>query len=98
LSILFGAECTTKTPDLLTESVDGKMKTIEVIGYLAAQGIRVLLADAFNRWRWLGQIVASKTFQGCNHFTVSHKTAPAIDLSLVLTEPTVIQVNRSNVY
>jgi glycerol uptake facilitator-like aquaporin len=32
-------------------AVDGKMKTIEVIGYLAAQGIRVLLADALKRWR-----------------------------------------------
>jgi glycerol uptake facilitator-like aquaporin len=32
-------------------AVDGKMKTTEVIGYLAAQGIRVLLADALKRWR-----------------------------------------------
>jgi hypothetical protein len=30
-------------------TVTGKIKTIEVIGYLAAQGIRILLADAFNR-------------------------------------------------
>jgi hypothetical protein len=96
--MIFAVECTRKTPDLLTESVDSKMKTIEVIGYLAAQGIRVLLADALNRWRWLVQIVASKTFQGCNHFTVFHKTTPDMDLSLMLITPTVIQVNRPNVY
>jgi glycerol uptake facilitator-like aquaporin len=57
---VFGDHCNAGV--IFAFAVGGKMKTIEVIGYLAAQGIRVLLADSLNRWRWLGSPTASKTF------------------------------------